>query len=119
MSDLIVCITGERYTKKFEAAIRRELEELKPVLVLVGDCSGVDTSAQKVCKELGIDCEVFKADWNQFGKRAGYLRNKTMIDRQPGIVLAFHSNIGVSLGTSMTLKLAESSKLKTKLISEY
>jgi hypothetical protein len=51
----MICITGERYNKRFKETIRSLLLKYKPEKVLVGDCSGVDTSAKEVCIEVTIE----------------------------------------------------------------
>jgi len=40
-----------------------------------GGAKGADTLAERFAKELGIDCEVFLADWNKHGKAAGFIHN--------------------------------------------
>lgn len=48
----------------------------------------------------------FRADWERYGKRAGYLRNQQMLDEgKPDLVLAFRSP-GESPGTDMMVDLA-------------
>jgi hypothetical protein len=48
----------------------------------------------------------FPADWNKYGKRAGYIRNSEMIAYGPDLVLAFFY-LERTQGTAMTVKLAK------------
>lgn len=59
----------------------------------------------------------FPAEWEKYGKQAGYIRNKQMLDEgKPDLVLAFRMP-GVSKGTDMMVGLAEKAAIKTYVIS--
>jgi hypothetical protein len=66
--------------------------------LLVGDAKGVDQAARAWAEEKGIKCEVFLADWEGLGKKAGPARNERMVRARdpkaspglaPGSCLAF------------------------------
>lgn len=107
-----VLVTGSRDWDDREA-IRDEVERIwrehGPFTLVHGDCpTGADAIADDLFTRHHIDqrsIERFPADWAAHGKRAGYLRNKAMIDSRPDLVLAFIRN--ESRGASMTVKLAE------------
>ena len=70
------------------------------------------------CKQNNYPIKVFKADWERYGKRAGYLRNKQMADyaaETGGILIAFWD--GESRGTKMMIKLAKMSGLCVKVFT--
>ncbi len=102
-----ICVTGERDTNKFYNNILEDLAkaviEFGDVHILVGDCSGVDSNAKKICDLLGIECTVFSADWNQHGRAVGPIRNKQMIDLLSpdnlDYILAYHTDLSKSKGT--------------------
>jgi len=48
---------------------------------------------------------ICKADWDRFGRSAGMIRNRTVMDIATHIVAVFHPSV-VSIGTPMALKLA-------------
>jgi hypothetical protein len=74
--------------------------------VIHGDAVGADRVAGYIARKvLGLPVEVFPADWNRYGRRAGYLRNVEMADQKPDCVVAFMKDD--SKGTSMMLKIAE------------
>jgi len=85
--------------------------------IIHGGCKGVDKVAGEIAKELSISCVVFSADWNKYGKAAGPVRNKQMLDYGAGIVIAFHKNISESKGTKDMMKQAEKRGIKVFLIS--
>ena len=93
-----ILICGSRdYTNK--QRIREAILFYKPPVVIEGEARGADTLARKVAEELGIEIAKnskgergFPADWNKYGKAAGPIRNKQMLDEgKPDLVLAFFS----------------------------
>lgn len=88
------------------------------LVVVRGDCpTGADAHAGQAVIRLqgeGFDAteEVYKAYWEQYGKRAGFLRNKEMVDDGGAeVCLAFIRN--GSRGATMTADLAEKSGIPT------
>ena len=48
-------------------------------------------------KEIDIPCWGFPADWNSYGKAAGPIRNKQMLDEgKPDVVIAFPGGTGTA-----------------------
>ena len=114
---VIVC--GDRnWTDK--EIIRRELKAYpKDTVIIHGACRGADRIAGEIGKQLGFAIEEYSADWETFGKAAGHIRNKQMIDEgKPTLVLAFHSDIDNSKGTKNMLKQAEKAGIETKLFEK-
>ena len=73
--------------------------------VVSGGAKGADKLGEQFADELGIEKLIFKPDWNQYGKRAGYMRNIDIINAAD-IVFAFWD--GVSKGTLHSINLAKS-----------
>lgn len=84
-----VIVTGSReWTNKHE--MRRVLGGLPLGSTVVhGGARGADSIADEVARELGLEVEVFPADWEQYGKRAGHIRNQQMVDAGADYCLAF------------------------------
>ncbi len=78
---------------------------IHPDEIITGCARGADAIARRVADDLGIPCTVYKAKWDEHGKRAGYLRNIEMLDASPDEVLAFWD--GQSKGTKHTITEAE------------
>ncbi len=48
------------------------------IVIVSGGAKGADALAERYAKEKGYELKVFKADWNLYGKSAGYRRNEQM-----------------------------------------
>lgn len=57
----------------------------------------------------------YPADWASYGKAAGPIRNKTMIDSIPQLVLAFQWNN--SKGTQHAINLAQQQNIPTRIFT--
>lgn len=91
------------------------------VTVIDGMAKGADTFGytwtQQYGEEYDINSERYPADWEQYGKRAGYLRNVQMLEEgKPDLVLAFSDDLKESRGTSMMVKLAKDAGVPTYVI---
>ena len=87
----------------------------EPILVH-GTAHGVDEMAAKIWLELGGAVEPHPADWDKFGKQAGFVRNAEMIDSGVDMCLAFIKN--GSKGATQCSKLAERRGIKTTLFED-
>jgi len=82
------------------AKIRERLARLPGDTVIVhGAARGADTLAGLVANRLKLVVEAFPADWERYGRAAGPIRNREMLDTRPDLVIAFHSNLAESKGT--------------------
>jgi hypothetical protein len=73
------------------------------MVIIHGGAKGADSLAGQFANKAGINNTEFKADWKQYGLKAGYIRNKTMLDEgKPHLVVAFPGG----KGTAMMVKLA-------------
>ena len=103
-----VLVTGDRNWTDF-GAIRDFLEKHEATIVVHGGASGADELAGFSATTLGIECRVHEANWKEFGRKAGPIRNKDMFnEEQPDIVGAFHDTLEDSKGTLDMVKYAKS-----------
>ena len=74
-------------------AILKETKGTDPqqVTIVEGGATGADFIAHMVAKQNGFNHEQYPADWS-LGKKAGLLRNMTMVDKGADVVLAFPLN---------------------------
>ena len=72
--------------------------------IVSGGARGADRMGERFAKERGIETLIFPAEWNKYGKRAGFIRNETIIDNCD-ICIAFWD--GESRGTKHDIDLCK------------
>lgn len=115
---ILVC--GSRYWDD-EEIVHDILEGFyqEGMTIIDGMAKGADTFGftWAESKEEFVTSERYAADWETYGKRAGYLRNAKMLeDGKPDLVLAFTDNLQESKGTAMMVKLAKAAGVPVYVI---
>ena len=115
-----ILICGDRNWTD-EAKIRKAVLEIHSEttieLVIEGGARGADALGKIVGRSLGIEVISFPADWVKFGRPAGPIRNRQMLQEgKPDLVLAFHNNIMESKGTKDMIKASEKAGIPVRLI---
>lgn len=69
-----------------------------PLSLLVhGGANGADSIAGAWAAAAGVKCEVCEANWAEYGRKAGPMRNQAMIDiYEPRLVVAFPGGRGTA-----------------------
>ena len=102
-----IAIVGSRDFSDMDFArwkIYRFLDERKRQdIVVSGGARGIDSLAEEVVKQMGMTCTVYEADWQKYGKQAGFIRNRSIINGADYII-AFWD--GKSKGTKHSIDLA-------------
>jgi len=79
-------------------------------LEIVSGCArGVDEIGEKLAYFLNIGLSLFPANWNKYGKKAGYLRNIEMANYADALIAVWD---GKSRGTKMMIDIAKKKGLK-------
>lgn len=84
-----------------------------PDVVLCGGARGADTLGKEWAKRHGVEVEMYHADWNGLGRRAGYVRNEAMAINATHLI-AFYD--GVSKGTGHMITLARKHGVEVKIV---
>lgn len=59
------------------------------ITVVHGGGRGLDQMVDAWARSVGLPVEVFAADWDRYGRRAGPLRNSAMAESKPQFCIAF------------------------------
>lgn len=54
------------------------LQNKTEITIVSGGARGVDSLAERYAKERNYGLKIFPADWDRYGKQAGYIRNDEM-----------------------------------------
>lgn len=80
------------------------------VTIIHGAAPGADSLANGWAEQREVPIEPYPADWKQYGKRAGFIRNSKMLNEgHPDLVIAFPGGAG----TDMMVKLAIAGNVQT------
>lgn len=110
------CRTYNNYTR-LKTTIDKIISQLgndTEIVILSGHCKGVDMLAEQYAYDNGYTLEIYKADWNKYGKSAGPIRNEMMIKSSDYIVAFWDKK---SKGTKNLIELAK--KYKKPYTIEY
>ena len=88
---------------------RYEVEE-----IVSGTARGADTLGEQFAKEYNIQVKKFPANWDLYGKSAGYRRNVEMADYADALI-AFWD--GKSKGTGHMINIAKDKNLRVIVIN--
>ena len=66
--------------------------------IISGHARGADQMGEMYAHERDIEVEVYPADWDKYGRRAGYLRNVQMaVEGKPDLIVAFPGGRGTAM----------------------
>lgn len=85
----------------------------EPVEIVSGGCDGADKLAERYANENDFVIHIFPAEWKKYGRAAGPIRNKQMIDfikDKSSVVIAFVSKD--TIGTKGTVQLAKKNNIE-------
>ena len=92
---LRVLVCGGRDFSDYKA-VRAVLCALNISVVIHGAARGADTLAARAAEHLGVGQIACPADWRQHGRRAGFIRNREMLEHKPDVVIAFPGGRGTA-----------------------
>ena len=86
-----------------------------PMRVISGAARGADSLAADWARKNGVPCDEYPAEWDRYGRSAGYRRNERMLaEGRPHLVVAFPQ--GESRGTRMIMDIAAKAKVAVEEI---
>jgi hypothetical protein len=117
-------ICGDRKWKKpgpIVRLVRRLLARYghEDLEIIEGGANGTDIMASYACRVLGVTFHEYPAFWNLYGRSAGPIRNRKMLDKgKPDRVYAFHAHLSKSKGTRNMVEQARKKGIKTIVIEK-
>lgn len=130
MKELRIIVAGSRDFNNFELLFKsvekiqedivdKKFEDISRVCIVSGTARGADRLGELYAERIGLHIYRFPADWNNLGKRAGYVRNAEMAkfavkDENYGVLIAFWD--GKSKGTKHMIDLAEKNGLEVHIV---
>lgn len=121
MKTLKLLICGSRSFNDFEL-LENEVShylfeirnEITKVVIISGCANGADLLGEEYAKSYQLEVERYSAEWNKFGKRAGYIRNEQMV-KECDACIAFWDQ--KSKGTKHTINLCKKYNKPLKVIN--
>jgi len=97
--DVRILITGGRTYQNKEKVFRilneyKEADHIGLITIIHGGAAGADSLANEWGKENNMPIEVYKAEWDLYGKAAGPIRNKLMASKNIDFAIAFPGGKG-------------------------
>ena len=108
-----VAVVGGREFNDY-VLLAEELQQHVPFILVSGGARGADSLAERFANKHGLEKLIFEADWNKYGKSAGYRRNVTIVEHAD-LVIAFWD--GKSKGTKHTIDIAEKKGVPSSIVS--
>jgi hypothetical protein len=111
-NDLKIGVVGSRNFNDYQL-LKKTLDNYLDMVFLIvsGGAKGADSLAERWANENSVKTLIFKPDWTQYGKSAGYIRNEKIV-RESDLIIAFWD--GISKGTNHTINITK--KMGKKII---
>lgn len=107
-----VAVIGSRGFTNYDL-LKNELDKYTISMIISGGAIGADKLAEKYAKENNIKTQIIYPDWNTYGRGAGLIRNKDIVN-ESDIVIAFWD--GTSKGTKFSIDYANKNNKKINMI---
>jgi hypothetical protein len=114
---MILAIVGGRDFKDYEL-VKSILDPNKNKIqkIVSGGAYGADSLGKRYAEDNNIPIKIYYPNWNKYGKAAGMIRNKDIVNNSTHI-LAFWD--GKSKGTKNSIELAKKDEAKKLKIVYY
>lgn len=114
-----VIIAGGRYFNDYALLQERcdfflsERAKSHQIVIVSGHAKGADALGERYAQERGLQCDAHPADWDKFGKSAGFRRNAEMAEVADALIAFWN---GQSRGTAHMISFAKSKGLKVAVV---
>lgn len=114
--EVVVALVGSRdFTdyELFKSKVKYFTQNLGKFKIVSGGAKGADTLAKQYAAEFGHEFMEYLADWDKYGKSAGFKRNVTIVETCTHLI-AFQIND--SKGTQHLIDLARSANKPVRVV---
>ena len=111
-----IIVAGSREFSDYPLLVRtldHLLSRQSEIVIVCGKARGADTLGEQYAKAHGYQVAYYPAEWDKYGRQAGYLRNIEMAKNADALV-AFWD--GQSRGTRHMIELAKQHGLKVRVV---
>jgi hypothetical protein len=96
-------VVGSRNITDYEYVVNI-LKQYEISHIVSGGANGIDSMAEQYANEHNIPTTIYKPDWKKYGRGAGFVRNKQIIDDSDCVIAIWD---GVSKGTKNSIDHAK------------
>lgn len=114
-----VIIAGTRFLNDYsllkETADRLLADKITAgysIVIVSGGCAGADLLGERYAKENGYSIDRYPAEWKEYGKKAGIMRNAVMADNADALIAYWD---GISRGTKNMIDEARKRGLAVRI----
>ena len=98
--------------KAFIVSCLAEYEGNDPITILSGGCRGADLLGERFANEHAFPIKRYLPEWKKYGKAAGPMRNKQMVDACHKVICFWD---GKSKGTESLIQYAKKREKKVEI----
>src|SRR5690625_1138275 len=107
-----LAVVGSRTFNDYDT-LRKHLDALSVSVIVSGGAQGADRLSERYATERNIPLSVHYAEWNKYGRSAGPIRNKRIVEDSDGMI-AFWD--GESRGTLSSIRLAKNKGIPVSVV---
>lgn len=105
----------ELLKEKCDKYLSNKIKKGEEIVIVSGGSNGSDKLGEKYAEEKGYKLKQFKANWDKYGNKAGYLRNKNMVEFSNACII-FHKK-EIDKGTKMLIRISREQKLLVREVN--
>ena len=98
---------------KMDAILSRKVDAGEDVVIVSGTARGADQLGERYARERGYKIHAYPANWDAYGKAAGYKRNVQMAEHAEACVVFWD---GISRGSEHMCNIAKEHGLQLRII---
>lgn len=112
---MIVAVIGSRDFSDYEL-LKDSLIDINITQIVSGGAKGADSLAERYANENDIPTLILKSDWKKYGRGAGIVRNKQIVEAAEMVIAFWDSK---SRGTENSIETARKLNKEVRVIEFY